>query len=95
MALSFDEELATNKRLLEYELKKPTANRAEIMMALKAVEEQQKLGEDGVRNAMAMRDSQGREILYVLLKKNRILAFFRNIRKKVFELVYTRFIKSK
>lgn len=86
MALSFDEELAVNKRLLEYELKKPTANRAEIMMALKAVQQQQKLGQDGVRNAVAMRDSQGQEILYLKLKKNRLLAFFRNIKKKVFEL---------
>lgn len=86
MALSFDEDLALNKRLLTQELKRPHANRAEIMMALKAVEEQQKLGENGVRNAMAMRDSEGREILYVLLKRNRILAFFRNIKKKVFEL---------
>ncbi len=86
MALSFDEDLELNKRLLTEELKRPHANRAEIMMALKAVEQQQKLGEDGVRNSMAMRDSQGREILYLKLKKNRLFAFFRNIKKKVFEL---------
>lgn len=88
MALSFDEDLALNKRLLTEQLKRPHANRADIMMALKAIEEQQNLGEDGVRNAMAMRDSKGREILYILLKKNRFLAFFRNIKKKVFELLH-------
>ncbi len=87
MALSFEEDLALNKRLLTEQLKRPHANRADIMMALKAIDEQQKLGEDGVRNAIAMRDSQGREILYVLLKKNRLLAFFRYIKKKVFELL--------
>ncbi len=86
MALSFEEDLALNKRLLTEQLKRPHANRADIMMALKAIDEQQKLGEDGVRNAIAMRDSQGREILYTLIKKNPIFAFFSNIKKKVFEL---------
>lgn len=58
------------------------------MMALRTIEEQQKLGEGGVRNAMAIRDSQGREILYTLIKQNPIPAILSIIKKKVFKFVY-------
>jgi len=87
MALSSDDRLKINKRLLEKQLHDPRYPRAEIMEALKAVDEQLALGEDGVRNAIAMKDANGNEILYLLLKKNPIIAFFRNIKKKVFELL--------
>ncbi len=86
MALSFDEKLVANKRLLEEQLKKPNNNRAEIMIALQAVREQQSLGEVGVRNALAMKNTDGKEILYMLLKKNSLKRLFLNIKKKVFEL---------
>ena len=59
--------LKANKRLLEEELKKPNANIAELMMALKAVEEQI---ETGIDNATMMKDANGNEIFYMLLKKN-------------------------
>ncbi len=90
-----EERLAENKRLLQEMLKNPKYQRAELVEALKAVNEEQALGVDAVRNAIAMRNAKGQEILYMLLKKNRVLTLFHKIKKWVFELVYNMPIKSK
>jgi len=76
--------LAANKRLLENMLKQKNANLAEIMMALQAIEKQE---DSGVDNATMMKDANGREIFYMLLKKNPIKTFLLNIKKRVFELI--------
>lgn len=75
--------LQANKRLLEEELKKPNANIAELMMALKAVEEQM---DSGIDNATMMKDANGNEIFYMLLKKNPLKRFFLYIQRIVIEL---------
>ncbi|GEM_PF-2020371 len=80
---STQKQLQDSKRLLEQMLKQKGANRAEIMMALKAIQEQE---DSGVDNATMMKDANGREIFYMLIEKNPIKKFFQYIRKIVFEL---------
>lgn len=75
--------LQANKRLLEHMLKQKGANRAEIMMALKAIQEQE---DSGVDNATMMKDANGREIFYMLIEKNPIKRFYLYIKRIVFEL---------
>jgi len=81
--------LQENKRLLEHMLKQNGANRAEIMMALKAIQEQE---DSGVDNATMMKDANGNEIFYFLLKKNPLTRLFLYIKKIVLELL-SRLIK--
>lgn len=51
--------LAESKRLLQEMLKNPKYQRAELIEALKAINEEQVLGTDSVRNAIAMRNANG------------------------------------
>lgn len=83
MDTSTQKQLANSKRLLELALKQNGANRAEIMMALKAIKEQE---DSGIDNATMMKDANGREIFYMLIEKNPIKRFFLNITKRVLEL---------
>ncbi len=82
-----EEKLAERKRLLQEMLKNNKFPRAELVESIRAINQQQALGPDAVRNAVAMRNANGQEILYMLLKKNRILALFHKIKKRVFELL--------
>lgn len=84
MTESTKQQLAVNKRLLEHQAKQPNASIAEIMEALKAIKEQE---DTGVDNVTMMKDALGRDIYYMLLKKNLIKTFLLNIKKKVFELM--------
>lgn len=83
MDTSTQEQLQASKRLLEHMLKQKGANRAELMMALKAIQEQE---DSGVDNATMMKDANGREIFYMLIKKNPIKRFYLYIKRIVFEL---------
>lgn len=84
MTDSTKKRLAANKRLLEHLKKQPNANIAEIVEALKAIKEQE---DTGIDNATMMKDARGRDIYYMLLKKNPIKTFLLNIKRKVFELL--------
>lgn len=83
MANQNKQQLQANKRLLEEMLKKKGSNRAEIMMALQAIQEQE---DSDVDNATMMKDANGNEIFYLLLKKNPIIKFFLYIKRMGFEL---------
>ena len=80
---STKQQLQDSKRLLEDMLKNKGANRAEIMMALKAIQEQE---DSGIDNATMMKDANGREIFYMLIKKNPVKLFYLYIKGIVFEL---------
>lgn len=84
MDISTQEQLANSKRLLRELLKQKGSNHAEIMMALQAIEEQEK---SEVDNETMMKDANGREIFYILIEKNPIKRFFQYIQKIVFELL--------